>query len=181
VEITPSRFAPAYEGESLILLWPSLTSYSNICPVNFYKKVGTGAVVMCDFPSSSSSFTPRLHSREAAPLDYSPAMAFVCSANTARQMGGGDYFSPDGTPGPGSRSSTESISRLGLNRGLGVNTHAESHTRRLIFSSTADIDDAEDLNHSIVSSYTHSPLPLVMASRPHSRSLTASRPLVFPM
>jgi hypothetical protein len=129
--------------------------------------VGTGAVVISDFSSFSASATPRLHSREAVPIDYSPAMAFVCSANTARQMGGGDYFSPDRTPGPGSRSSTESISRLGLNRG---STHAESHNRRLLFSSIADIDDTEDLNHSTVSSYTHSPLPLVMASRPHSRS-----------
>lgn len=136
---------------------------------------------MCDFSSLSlsSSSTPRLHSREALHLDYSPAMAFVCSANTARQMAGGDYFSPDGTLSPGS--TTEPISRQGFNRPLGGNAHTEPHTRRLLFSSIADIDETEDLNHSIVSAYTHSPLPLVMASRPHSRSLATSRPLVLPM
>lgn len=134
---------------------------------------------MCDFSSSSSSSTPRMLNREAVTLDYSPAMAYVYSENTARQMGGVDYFSPDGMPGP--VSSTESASGLELNGILGGNTDAEPHSRRLFFSSISDIDDTEYLNRSAVSAYTHSPLPLVMASRPHSRSLATSRPLVFPM
>lgn len=134
---------------------------------------------MCDFSSSSSSSTPRMLNREAVALDYSPAMAFVCSANTASQMGGVDYFSPDGMPDP--VSSTESVSVLGSNRRLGGNADIEPHSRRLLFSTMSDIDDTEELNRSAASTYTHSPLPLVMASRPHSRSLTTSRPLVFPM
>ena len=142
--------------------------------------MGTGAVVMCDtFSSSSSSpvtLTPRLR-RGSAHSDYSPAMAFVCSASTALLTVGGDCLSPVRTPGPAPPAGPR------LNRSELGNGRRDSHTRRLLFSSLVDLDldDAENENRPIVSAYNHSPLPLVMASRPHSRSTTTSRPLVLPV